>query len=166
MVWRMPETFPTSPEAIFRVYPTISTDPGHNSDLIPGDDQELFVVHQQAARLGSVCRVFAPVYRQVTLTSLVAGTTTAADRAMAFADVLDAWKHYIANDNGGRGVLLYRALAGRERPHRAHQERDRSQSRSPRATGLRHAAGAEPGPRPLPVQTRRSTACSHDRSAR
>ena len=90
----------------FYVYPTISTDPGHNSDLIPGDDQELFVVHQQAARLGSVCRVFAPVYRQVTLTSLVAGTTTAADRATAFADVLDAWKHYIANDNGGRGVLL------------------------------------------------------------
>jgi Protein of unknown function (DUF3089) len=53
-----------------------------------------------------VCRVFAPVYRQGTLTSLVAGTTTAADGAMAFADVLDAWKHYIANDNGGRGVLL------------------------------------------------------------
>ena len=28
------------------------------------------------------------------------------DSALASADVLDAWKHYIANDNGGRGVLL------------------------------------------------------------
>ncbi len=90
----------------FYIYPTISTDPGHNSDLVPGADQELFVVRQQAARLGSVCRVFAPVYRQVTLTSLVAGTTTASDAAMAYADVLDAWKHYVANDSDGRGVLL------------------------------------------------------------
>jgi hypothetical protein len=93
----------------FYVYPTISTDPGGNSDLIPGTDQELFVVRQQAARLGSVCRVFAPVYRQVTLTALLAslgGTPIPADSALANADILDAWKHYIANDNGGRGVLL------------------------------------------------------------
>src|SRR5262249_14178281 len=51
----------------FYISPTISTDPGGNSDLVPGVDQELFVVRQQAARLGSVCRVFAPVYRQITL---------------------------------------------------------------------------------------------------
>ena len=44
----------------FYVYPTISTDQAGNSDLVPGDDQERFVVRQQAARLGSVCRVFAP----------------------------------------------------------------------------------------------------------
>src|SRR5262249_54227261 len=94
----------------FYVYPTISTDPGGNSDLVPGDDQELFVVRQQAARLGTVCRLFAPVYRQVTLTALVAnlgGTQTIpVDRNLAYNDVLDAWKHYIANDNQGRGVLL------------------------------------------------------------
>src|SRR5262249_975974 len=90
----------------FYVYPTISTDPGHNSDRVPGADQELSVVRQQAARLGSVCRVFAPVYRQITLTSLLAGTTTPSDAAMAYADVLDAWKHYVANDSDGRGVLL------------------------------------------------------------
>src|SRR5262245_41155231 len=53
----------------FYVYPTISTDPGGNSDLVPGANQELFVVVQQAARLGLACRVFAPVYRQVTLTA-------------------------------------------------------------------------------------------------
>lgn len=93
----------------FYVYPTISTDPTGNSDMTPGEDQELFVVRQQAARLGEVCRVFAPVYRQVTLTALLSvlgGTAVPIDDALADADLLDAWKHYIANDNHGRGVVL------------------------------------------------------------
>jgi hypothetical protein len=91
------------------LYPTISTDTTGNSDLVPGDDQELFVVRQQAARLGAVCRVFAPVYRQITLTallSLLGGNPTTIDRDLAYADVVDAWKHYVANDNQGRGVVL------------------------------------------------------------
>jgi DUF3089 family protein len=93
----------------FYIYPTISTDTTGNSDLVPGDDQELFVVRQQAARLGAVCRVFAPVYRQITLTallSLLGGNPTTIDRDLAYADVVDAWKHYVANDNQGRGVVL------------------------------------------------------------
>ena len=93
----------------FYVYPTISLDPTGNSDFVPGENEELFVVRQQAARLGAVCRVFAPIYRQVTLTALVAnlgGNPIPFDSALADADVLDAWKHYVANDNAGRGVLL------------------------------------------------------------
>jgi hypothetical protein len=93
----------------FYIYPTISTDQTGNSDLVPGDDQELFVVRQQAARLGTECHVFAPVYRQVTLTALLGvlgGNPVPYDRALAYADVVDAWKHYIANDNHGRGVVL------------------------------------------------------------
>ncbi len=93
----------------FYIYPTISTDRGGNSDFVPGADQELFVVAQQAARLGEVCRVFAPVYRQITLTalgSILGGNPIPFDPELAFADVVDAWKHYVANDNGGRGVVL------------------------------------------------------------
>lgn len=93
----------------FYVYPTISTDESGNSDLEPGDDQELFVVRQQAARLGEACRLFAPVYRQVTLTgllSLLGGTPIPTDSQLAYQDVLDAWKHYVANDSEGRGVVL------------------------------------------------------------
>jgi hypothetical protein len=93
----------------FYIYPTISTDPGGNSDFVPSPNEELFVVQQQAARLGKVCRVFAPVYRQVTLTALtarLAGNPIPADRALAYGDVVDAWKQYIAHDNHGRGVIL------------------------------------------------------------
>jgi len=94
----------------FYVYPTISNDPGGNSDLVPAAADELFVVRQQAARLGTTCRVFAPVYRQVTLTALIARlagrTPPPTDPALAYGDVVDAWKHYIANDNEGRGVVL------------------------------------------------------------
>ncbi|HZR81181.1 MAG TPA: DUF3089 domain-containing protein [Candidatus Binatia bacterium] len=93
----------------FYVYPTISTDQTGNSDFDPGEDQELFVVRQQAARLGAECRVFAPIYRQITLTALTArlgGNPIPSDSALAYGDVLDAWKHYIANDNRGRGVVL------------------------------------------------------------
>ena len=94
----------------FYIYPTISTDQSGNSDFIPGADQELFVVQQQAARLGAECRVFAPIYRQVTLTALLSilggGTPIPTDPELAYGDVLDAWKQYIANDNGGRGVIV------------------------------------------------------------
>lgn len=93
----------------FYLYPTISTDRTGNSDFVAGEDQEIFVTRQQAARLGSACRVYAPVYRQITLTALVSalsGSPIPADSALADADILDAWKHYIANDNDGRGVLL------------------------------------------------------------
>jgi hypothetical protein len=93
----------------FYVYPTVSLDETGNSDFTPAEEEELYVVRQQAARLGAVCRVFAPVYRQVTLTallSILAGDPIPSDGALADADLLDAWKHYVANDNDGRGVLL------------------------------------------------------------
>ncbi len=93
----------------FYVYPTISQDPGGNSDLVPGQNEEIFVAGQQVARLSAVCRVFAPVYRSVTLTALLdalGGHAIPTDDALADGDVLDAWKHYIANDNQGRGVIL------------------------------------------------------------
>jgi hypothetical protein len=93
----------------FYVYPTISMDESGNSDFVPGEDEEIFVARQQVAQLGAVCRVFAPVYRQVTLTALLrllSGNPLPTDSALADADLLDAWKHYVANDNEGRGVVL------------------------------------------------------------
>src|SRR5215471_6973589 len=57
---------PNAPIDCFYVYPTVSTDQTPNSDMNP-DPAELNVVKQQFARFASKCRVYAPVYRQITL---------------------------------------------------------------------------------------------------
>jgi hypothetical protein len=94
----------------FYVYPTISRDPGGNSDMVASDREEGYAALNQVARLGSECRVFAPTYRQGTLGSLTSRITGVGgeqpDPDMAYGDVVDAWKHYMANDNQGRGVVL------------------------------------------------------------
>ena len=92
----------------FYVYPTVSNDPTGNSDMIPGPEEK-GVVAAQFARFASQCRVYAPMYRQITLTALrgvIAGTPIPMDRALAYTDVLDAWNYYLEHDNQGRGVVL------------------------------------------------------------
>lgn len=99
---------PNAPIDCFYVYPTVSTDPTPNSDMTPGPGENDVVV-QQVSRLASKCRVYAPMYRQVTLTALAAmlmGKPMAADRVLAYSDVRDAWNEYLAHDNHGRGVVL------------------------------------------------------------
>ncbi|WP_454714026.1 DUF3089 domain-containing protein [Caulobacter segnis] len=92
----------------FYVYPTVSTDPGGNSDMVI-DPAERSVVEQQLARFGSKCRVFAPMYRQVTLAALrtvMMGQASPGNGVLAYGDVRDAWRWYLANENKGRGVVL------------------------------------------------------------
>ncbi len=92
----------------FYVYPTVSTDPGGNSDMT-ADAAEKGVATIQFAPFRSVCRTYAPLYRQVTLAALRAvltGAPTTADRIMAYSDVAAAWASYLAHDNQGRGVIL------------------------------------------------------------
>jgi hypothetical protein len=99
---------PKAPIDCFYVYPTVSNDPTGNSDMTPGPE-EVNVIKVQAARFGSQCRVFAPLYRQVTLGALrafLAGRSMPVDRALAYNDVLDAWNYYLEHDNNGRGVVL------------------------------------------------------------
>ncbi len=92
----------------FYVYPTVSTDATPNSDMVI-DEAERRVVAIQFARFASVCRTFAPMYRQVTLSALrqfMMGQTPAADRVLAYNDVKAAWDWYLAHENKGRGVVL------------------------------------------------------------
>ena len=94
----------------FYVYPTVSTDPTPNSDM-HADAAELNVIQQQFARFGSNCRLYAPMYRQVTLaglrTRLAAGRAGASlAQGLQYDDVRDAWNHYIEHDNKGRGFVL------------------------------------------------------------
>jgi len=92
----------------FYVYPTVSIDPGGNSDLIP-NKEEAGVILNQAARFRSVCRVYAPLYRQITLTALrsfITGNPMPIDQIAGYRDIKDAWDHYLKHDNKGRGVVL------------------------------------------------------------
>jgi hypothetical protein len=98
----------SAPIDCFYVYPTVSSDPAPNSDMT-ADPAELGVVRTQFARFASVCRPYAPLYRQVTLAALragIAGTPMQVDRALAYNDVVDAWNYYLQHDNNGRGVVL------------------------------------------------------------
>ena len=92
----------------FYVYPTVSFDTTGNSDMV-ANDEERKVIEAQFGRFGAECRTFAPLYRSVTLTALrsvMAGQPMNADRELNYADVRDAWKHYLANDNQGRPFVL------------------------------------------------------------
>jgi len=99
---------PNAPIDCFYVYPTVSLDKSGNSDMEPGPEEN-GVVRVQLARFASQCRLYAPMYRQATLTALRAaasGSPIAVDRALAYDDVLDAWNYYLQHDNNGRGVVL------------------------------------------------------------
>ena len=99
---------PKAPIDCFYVYPTVSNDQTPNSDMIAGPEEQRVVQHQ-LARFGSKCRIYAPLYRQVTLTALrsrLSGKPMAVDLALGYNDVVDAWKYYLEHDNQGRGVVL------------------------------------------------------------
>lgn len=96
------------PADCFYVYPTVSNDRGMNSDLVP-DNSERGATQSQFARFAGVCRPFAPLYRQMTL-SAVAAAATGADvtrpAMLAYADVRNAWRSYLRHHNNGRRFFL------------------------------------------------------------
>jgi hypothetical protein len=97
-----------APIDCFYVYPTVSTDPGGNATMTAAPEERA-VIRAQFARFASQCRLYAPLYRQATLTAIFAaavGHPMPIDRDMVYDDVLDAWNYYLAHDNHGRGVVL------------------------------------------------------------
>jgi len=91
----------------FYVYPTVSDDQTANSDLSI-DPEERSIALYQAARYSQVCRVFAPMYRQVTVPQLLKGTDSITPKMseIAYGDVVKAWQTYLKLYNKGRGVVL------------------------------------------------------------
>ena len=93
----------------FIVYPTVSRDQGMNSDLKPGEGEERASMVTQFARLSSVCRPYAPIYRSMTLGAVAAaaaGANVAVPAIIALGDVRAAWKTYLAKYNQGRPFVL------------------------------------------------------------
>jgi Protein of unknown function (DUF3089) len=90
----------------FYVYPTLSQAKSVNAPLAP-EPAAVAVARTQASRFASICRLFVPVYRQLTLSALVGGTYgNAKAQALANLDVDSAWHDYLDHDNDGRGVVL------------------------------------------------------------
>jgi hypothetical protein len=88
----------------FYVYPTVSSEHRGNSDLgiqLP----EIVVAQAQASRFSQACRVFAPMYHQITDSGLT-NPSLHASPLESYDSVLAAWRDYLAHDNHGRGVVL------------------------------------------------------------
>lgn len=94
------------PVDCFYVYPSVSAQPTVNANR--NVDPELKAVAEfQASRFSQTCRVFAPVYPQLTVVATSsAGAQAAEARAVAYEGVLSAWRDYLAHDNKGRGVVF------------------------------------------------------------
>lgn len=99
------------PVDCFYVYPTVTSNGIYTNAQRRLNADVRTVLRQQAAAFTPACRVFAPIYRQESASS-IAGGYLAGDRGptpprdTAYADVLGAWDEYLANDNDGRGVIL------------------------------------------------------------
>lgn len=96
------------PVDCFYVYPTVSNQPGPNATKAR-DPEILSIAKYQASRFSAQCRMFAPIYRQVTLAgipALVLGSGPSNPAGIAYGDVLEAWRRYLADENDGRGVVL------------------------------------------------------------
>ena len=91
----------------FYVYPTVSDQPGLVADRSI-DAVLRSIALWQAARYSGECRVFAPVYRQITLRGIgsEAGSVTPAMQQQGFDDVRAAWRTYLRRYNHGRPVVL------------------------------------------------------------
>ena len=98
---------PQAPIDCFYVYPTVSRDPGPVAST-KVEPEETGVVVQQAARLAAACRLYAPMYRQFTLSALgdAMRRGRAADTKLGYSDLKAAWTYYMEHENRGRGVVL------------------------------------------------------------
>jgi hypothetical protein len=89
----------------FYVYPTVTEGPEAQAPLEVVPVLRSVALYQ-AARFSQRCRVFAPVYRQLTLAGISGTEPTEAMLEQAYADVRNAWRNYLKKHNDGRGVVL------------------------------------------------------------
>src|SRR4051812_47135747 len=90
----------------FYVYPTVSQQPAANSDRSI-EAQQTAIAEYQAARFSRHCRVYAPMYRQRTLTAINGTAQQQSDALkLAYTDIAAAWRDYRDHYNHGRGFVL------------------------------------------------------------
>lgn len=96
----------------FYIYPTVSRERTLNADLRV-QPAETEVAKVQAAPFSTVCRVWSPVYRQVTAAGLVhlylSGSGSQATKrafSVAYDSLQTAFDYYLARFNGGRPIVI------------------------------------------------------------
>ncbi len=90
----------------FYVYPTVSRQKTTNANLTI-DPEERAVAVAQAAQFSSVCNVYAPMYRQLTLAAIAKPAGISLGPALtAYSSVTAAFADYMANYNRGRGIVF------------------------------------------------------------
>jgi Protein of unknown function (DUF3089) len=91
----------------FYVYPTVSRQTTVNANLHI-DPEERAVARAQASRFSQVCRMYAPMYPQLTRSAIGLGgkAIPARGAVVAYLGLLSAWEDYLAHYNHGRGVVL------------------------------------------------------------
>ena len=105
------------PVDCFYVYPTVSIEKRGNSDLRIQIDEKATAV-AEAAEFEQVCRMYAPMYRQVT----VYGSEYHPNYGLEYEDVLAAWRDYLASRARS---CADRSLGGVIRPQGVDPEADR-----------------------------------------
>jgi hypothetical protein len=89
----------------FYVYPTVSDQQTLNATRAK-DPEIKAIATYQASRFRQDCRVWAPMYRQVTLNGILGTTTNAKGAAIAYKSARAAFDDYVKHDNHGRGFVL------------------------------------------------------------
>jgi hypothetical protein len=89
----------------FYVYPTVTEQQGLNATLAV-EPQETGVAGFQASQFSRACRIYAPMYRQMTGTGLTAALNDPRPFQIAYSGVRAAWREYLRRFNRGRGIVL------------------------------------------------------------
>jgi hypothetical protein len=90
----------------FYVYPTVSRETTLAANL-QIQAAETFVATLQASRFSSLCKVYAPMYPQITSGGLEhPGGSFSAAVTKGYDVIQSAWQDYMAHDNHGRGVVV------------------------------------------------------------
>jgi hypothetical protein len=86
----------------FYVYPTVDLTGDGNLTNFSDVRAERDPLYSQAARFTRVCEVYAPLYRQVSLS----GAKVTGDPTLALQDVRDAFRYYLQHLSQGRNFVI------------------------------------------------------------
>jgi hypothetical protein len=95
----------------FVVYPSVnySSEPGNTETLIPPPDEVVQVTYWMAAAYRGVCRLFLPLYHQmseITYTAFLNEWEGTEYFQRAYDDIVEAFDYYMRRFNGGRGIVF------------------------------------------------------------